>query len=232
MRSTAFPSISRWRGWSHRVGDVAGRWLELGILYVIAPSAFAWLVRRFDYRGAMFPLLWILTALCLWLLLRSPTFDRDLLLSLPLTHPHLRVVAVRFCVSVAALAIVSRVTAPAWFLWLPRQRPGLWWTLVFGYPWASALPQGIIWRVFFVHRYAQLFDHVTLLAVGGAAFGIAHLTFRNPIAIAMTAVGGVIFLDTYLATRSMLLATLEHGAYGIMVFTFGLGRYVYLAARP
>jgi hypothetical protein len=115
---------------------------------------------------------------------------------------------------------------------LPRQRPRLWWLLVVGYPGASALPQGVVWRVFFVHRYAALLDANRLLVLGGAAFAVAHLTFRNPTAVALTGVGGVLFLDTYLETHSMLLATIEHGAYGILVFTLGLGRYLYLAARP
>jgi hypothetical protein len=211
---------------------VTERWLELVLLYVVAPCAFAWMVRRVNYRGAMFPLLWVLTSACLVIALRDPAFDRALLYRFPLLHPHVRVAVLRFCVLTAALAIVSRISSPAWFLWLPRKQPRLWWLLLVGYPGASALPQGIIWRVFFVHRYAQLFDRGALLAAGGIAFGIAHVTFRNPVAIALTATGGAIFLDTYLATQSLLLATLEHGAYGIAVFTFGLGRYVYLASRP
>ena len=209
-----------------------GRWLELALLFGVVPCGFAWIVRRIDYRGAMFPLLWVLTCVCAVILWRDPSFDRAVLYRLPLLHPHVSLVVLRFCALSLALALVSRWTSPAWFLWLPRNQPRLWWLLLVGYPWASALPQGIIWRVFFVHRYAPILDHALLLAAGGVAFGLAHVAFRNPIAIAMTAAGGVLFLDTYLTTESMLLATLEHGAYGIAVFTFGLGRFVYLAARP
>jgi hypothetical protein len=39
------------------------------------------------------------------------------------------------------------------------------------------------------------------------------------------------FLETYMRTHSMLLAAVEHGAYGIVAFTAGLGRFLYLGAR-
>jgi uncharacterized protein len=47
-----------------------------------------------------------------------------------------------------------------------------------------------------------------------------------------TAIGGALFLQTYLASRSMLLATLEHAAYGMVAFTLGFGRFLYHGAIP
>jgi hypothetical protein len=209
-----------------------GLWVELIFVYVAMPVAFAYLVYRVGYRGSMFPLLWVVTGLCMFVLLRDGSFDRAILYRIPFEHPHMRVVAVRFVALSVLLAIVTRITAPEWFLWLPRKQPRLWVMFLFGYPAISAIPQGVVWRVFFEHRYNGMLGDEALLVVGGLTFAIAHLAYRNAIAIALTAVGGVMFLDTYIKTQSMLLATLEHGAYGIAAFTFGLGRYLYLAARP
>lgn len=208
------------------------RWVELIFVYVVIPVAFAYLVYRVGYRGSMFPLLWVITVICTAVLLRDPSFDRAIFYRVPFEHPHVRVAAVRFVVLALALAIVTRRAAPEWFLWLPRKQPRLWAMFLVGYPAVSAIPQGVVWRVFFEHRYAGLLGHDAMLVVGGLTFAIAHLAYRNAIAVALTAVGGVLFLDTYVKTQSMLLATLEHGAYGVAVFTFGLGRYLYLAARP
>jgi hypothetical protein len=68
--------------------------------------------------------------------------------------------------------------------------------------------------------------------IGALAFSLGHVIFRNVPALAITAVGGAFFLDTYLRTGSMLLAAAEHGAYGIIAFTAGLGTFLYLGARP
>jgi uncharacterized protein len=46
--------------------------------------------------------------------------------------------------------------------------------------------------------------------------------------VALTALGGLLFLHTYLVTGSMLVSSLEHAAYGVAAFTFGIGRSLYL----
>jgi hypothetical protein len=102
-----------------------------------------------------------------------------------------------------------------------------------GYPLLSALPRGFIWRVFFARRYAALFRRRHALLIAGAlSFAFAHLVFQNVLAVVATAIGGALFLHTYLASRSMLLATLEHATYGVAAFTLGLGRFLYHGAIP
>jgi hypothetical protein len=46
----------------------------------------------------------------------------------------------------------------------------------------------------------------------------------------MTALGGVHFGRTYAKTGSTLQVTLEHGLWGWLAFTIGLGWYVYSGA--
>jgi hypothetical protein len=208
------------------------RWVEFTALYAVLPVSFAVVVWRTGYRRSMAPILWVASLGVLAALLRDPTFDSSTFLRLPLRHPHVKVMAVRFAVLGAGLLALGRWRARDGFLRLPRERPGLFLLFVVLYPALSVLPQGLIWRVFLVHRYALLFgDPATLTCAGAVAFSLAHLTYRNGTALFVTVIGGTLFLDTYLKTGSMLLSALEHGAYGMTAFTAGLGRFLYLGAE-
>jgi hypothetical protein len=207
-------------------------WVELVVLYVGAPAALSWAVRRFSYRRAMAPLLWVVSAFALALLLRDPSFDRGSLVRLPLSDPYLHLAAVRFLVLAPSVLTLGRLLAPAEFLMFPRVRPGLWLALAALYPLLSAVPQGVLFRVYFVYRFGELFpSHAVLLLAGAVVFSLGHVVFRNVPALVLTAAGGAVFLDTYLHTHSMLLAAAEHGAYGVVAFTAGLGKFLYLGAR-
>ena len=140
--------------------------------------------------------------------------------------------ALRFCAFAVPLLALGRWLAPDDFLRFLRRRPGLWLAFAALYPALSVLPQGILYRVFFMNRYGPLFESRGVLLLAGAlAFSFGHVIFRNVPALVITAVGGAMFLETYVHTRSMLLAAVEHGAYGIVAFTAGLGRFLYLGAR-
>lgn len=205
---------------------------EFGLFYGVLPIAFAIAAHRLDYRGAMVPVLWLVSLCILLALYLDPTFDAKVLWALPLDAATLEPTLLRFAGLGSALLLYGRWLSPGSFLDLPRKRPRLWLMFVVGYPLLSAVPQGLIWRVFLAHRYASLFgDQITLVCFGAAAFSLAHLAFWNLTAIAVTALGGALFLWTYLHTHSMLLAAFEHGAYGIVAFSAGFGPYLYRGAR-
>jgi hypothetical protein len=209
------------------------RWIELVVLYVVTPVTLAWAFERFSYRRAMAPLLWVASAVAIALLLRDPSFDREALFRMPLADPYVWRVAVRFCALAVPVLALGRWLTPHEFLRLPRQRPGLWLALAVLYPLLSAVPQGILYRVYFAQQFGALFENRLLfLAAGALVFSLGHVVFRNVPALVLTAIGGALFFDTYLHTHSMLLAAAEHGAYGVVAFTAGLGRFLYLGARP
>jgi hypothetical protein len=180
----------------------------------------------------MAPLLWVAAGLATLLVLRDPAFDRAVLYRLPLEDPYVEVMALRFGALAVPLLALGRWLAPEDFLRFLRRRPGLWLAFALLYPALSVLPQGILYRVFFLQRYGPLFESRPVLLLAGAlAFSFGHVIFRNVPALVITAVGGAMFLETYMRTHSMLLAAIEHGAYGIVAFTAGLGRFLYLGAR-
>jgi membrane protease YdiL (CAAX protease family) len=89
-------------------------------------------------------------------------------------------------------------------------------------------PQELIFRTYLFHRYRALFgSDRALVAASAVAFGLAHLFFANWWAPLLSTAGGWLFARTYLRTRSTLQATVEHGLWGDVVFTVGLGWYFY-----
>jgi len=204
--------------------------LEAIVLYAGLPLAFDRVIAR-GHRRLLLPGLWVLAAATALVLRADPTFDGARLWSLHAEPWFVRMLVARTVAGVAAIAVLSRRIAPETFLALPRTRPGLWVLVGVFYPVLSVLPQGVFWRVFFVHRYAPLLgDGAAMLVAGALAFAFAHVVFRNVAAVALTAIGGLLFLHTYLATGSMLLSGLEHAAYGVAAFTFGVGRSLYLGS--
>jgi hypothetical protein len=202
--------------------------LEAIALFVGLPLAFDRMLTR-GYRRLLFPGLWALVVAAVLVLRADPTFDGSRLWSLRIDPAYARVLVARTLVGVGVVAMVSRRVARETWLVLPRTRPGLWLLFAILYPVLSVLPQGVFWRVFFVHRYEPLFgEGLAMLAGGTAAFAFAHVIFRNAIAVALTALGGLLFLQTYLVTGSMLVSSLEHAVYGVAAFTFGIGRFLYL----
>jgi hypothetical protein len=208
-------------------------WLavEAIALYGGLPVLFDYAVRR-GYRRVLFPSLWLLAGIAALALRADGSFDGGRLWSLDIDPGYARVLVVRAVLAVAVLAVLSYRSMPEAFLTLPRRMPGFWVILAVAYPIVSVLPQGFLWRVFFVQRYGPLLGHEAgMLVAGTVAFAFAHLAFRSPTAIVLTGLGGALFLHAYLVTGSMLVSSAEHALYGIAAFTFGVGRELYLGTR-
>jgi membrane protease YdiL (CAAX protease family) len=91
------------------------------------------------------------------------------------------------------------------------------------------IPQELIYRTFFFHRYGPLFGEARWLAVAvnGLLFGFAHIIFGSYVSIVLTALLGFLIAWRYERTRSFWGAWLEHTIYGCLIFTIGLGRYFF-----
>ncbi|WP_051205249.1 CPBP family intramembrane glutamic endopeptidase [Salinimicrobium xinjiangense] len=96
----------------------------------------------------------------------------------------------------------------------------------FLYPIASVLPQEIIYRVYYFHRYKQLIPEKYLLMFSNAfIFGLTHFIYANWVAPIATFLAGWIFIYNYYKTRSLLNVSLEHYFYGLIMFTIGFGYF-------
>jgi membrane protease YdiL (CAAX protease family) len=100
------------------------------------------------------------------------------------------------------------------------------WLLAVGaYPFLSAWPQEVLYRVFFFHRYGALVGPKVLLATNAAAFGTLHLVYPNLVAPLLSVPAGLLLALTYRRTRAMGPVWLEHALYGLALLGLGLGGY-------
>ncbi|WP_169508951.1 CPBP family intramembrane glutamic endopeptidase [Amorphus coralli] len=205
-------------------------WVELVLLFVVAPPLVFLIARELNVR--VFAVMAFVLPIFVVLLIGDRTFSwRATFWAMPRLRDFAAVLAL-FAPLAAALALLVYLTLPGRFLWLPRRLTDLWLTIMIFYPLASAASQEVIYRVLFFHRYEVLFGghRHAMIAANAVLFGAAHILFGNWIAIVLTGIGGVLFAWRYERTRSFWPVWLEHSLYGNLVFTVGLGRYLYSGA--
>ena len=203
--------------------------LEMLLLYGLLPGA-GFLIIRYINAPAIL-LLPPLTLLYIWLLWRDKSFTLRPLVTAP-PKSALAAIAKTALILVPLLILSAWLIEPARFFRMPLERPQLWLTIMLAYPVISVLPQELIYRVFFFHRYAPLFKGKERLATltNAALFAAGHIIFLNPLAIALTFLGGLLFAHRYQQSKNLWPVTLEHTLYGLLIFTTGLGIYFYSGA--
>jgi uncharacterized protein len=199
-------------------------WVEFVLLFVGLPLGY-----RFSPRPIpALPVLWLAALYCNWQLRRDPTFSPTLLWNPRPVEGQLPSILICFVVSAALVWLAVRLIAPELLFSFVRARPGFWALVMVLYPVLSVYPQGIIYRSFLMHRYASLFPPgLSLIVVSAAAFAFMHIIFQNPLAVALTFAGGLLFAWRYNATSSLFTSSFEHALYGCWLFTIGLGQYFY-----
>lgn len=197
-------------------------WGELLGLFIGLPLLFAF---KSDELPEL-PVLGAVTLLVTAYLWRDVGFDPQRFWSWRPHRAALRRVLLRF-VLLAPLLVLGTVLLDPVRLWaLPRERPGFWLFVVALYPFLSAYPQEVLYRGFFFHRYGELFaDRRLLLAANVLLFAFLHVIYHNGVAVLLTLVGGALFARTYERTGSILVVSVEHTLYGIVLFTAGYDRY-------
>ncbi len=200
-------------------------WLEWSLLFVAAPIAIGFGVRKMPWLLVLFG---VAVAAGIWLSQRggfhlkhfwhgeNPAHERQ----------QLKKILLRFTGSAVALIGLVLALFPHKLFHFPRTMPLYWAAVLLAYPLLSVYPQELFYRAFFVRRYRHLFPRKELLFLASAlVFAWMHLIFRNPFAVVLTLVGGVFFTHTYIRTRSLRLVCLEHALYGNLIFTIGLGEF-------
>lgn len=200
-------------------------WLECSLLFVAAPVAIGFGVRKLPWLLLLFG---VAVAAGLWLSQHGGFHRKHFWHGQNLAHErqHLKQILLRFLG--CAMALIGLVLAcfPHKLFLFPRTMPLAWAAVLLAYPLLSVYPQELFYRAFFVRRYRHLFPRREWLLLANAlVFAWMHLIFRNPFAVVLTLVGGLFFTHTYIRTRSLRLVCLEHALYGNLIFTIGLGEF-------
>ncbi len=197
---------------------------EFLLLFAVLPLAY----RLSPWPIPALPVLWTVTLYCYWQLRRDPTFPASRLWN---PHPlaaQLASILVLVLIGASLLYAGVKLFAPGLLFSFVRTRPVLWAAVMVLYPLLSVYPQGLIYRSFLMHRFAALFpSQFAMVLVSAIAFAWLHIIFRNPLAVALTFAGGLLFAWRYQATGSLLTSSAEHALYGCWLFTLGLGQYFY-----
>ncbi len=201
---------------------------ELIALFVVLPLGF-----RFRLVPLPpVPALWLLAAYCVYRLLGDAAFSRKLLWNADLLFPAAPQILAIFGGCAVLVGAGVHFLAPRLLFEFVRRAPALWAVMMVFYPVLSVYPQGLVYRAFFFERYRALFPNpAVLIAMSAGAFSFAHIIFRNPIAVGLTLIGGLLFAWRYAETRSLFTSSFEHALYGCWMFTIGLGEYFYKGAR-
>ncbi len=204
--------------------DRRTRWLEAATLFGAVP----FLIRLALPTRYLLPVLWVVSLIVYLALRRSRTFDPASLTTWNGWRREVRPMLLRFVLVAIVLIVALALHQPRLLFSLPVRNARLWLMVLTLYPFLSVFPQGLIYRAFFMHRYAVLFGGPATVRLAGAlVFSFAHLPFGNPVALIFTFFGGLVFLATYQRTGSLLLAWLEHALYGNLLFTVGWGYFLY-----
>lgn len=196
---------------------------ELFLLFIVLPLLF-----YFDLIPGhkSIPLL-LAFAYCLTILLRDKTFDRKQLGAR--RFKGFRYILIRYAATLVILTVYLLIFEPENFLIIPKQLPWLWLAIMIFYPIWSALPQELIFRVFFFHRYHNIITNANILVLLNAfLFAFMHIIFNNWVALVGGFIVGVFWAQTYLKTRSLITVSAEHALYGNFIYTIGLGHYFYV----
>ena len=133
-------------------------------------------------------------------------------------------VGLRFLAFALLSTLYVYLTNPNDLFRVVSDAPLMWIGICVFYTLVSAIPQEIFYRFFFYERYAFLLNNQWLFIVLNAGlFSLAHTMFNNTLVFILTFIGGLLFAHTYYQTRSLALVCIEHTAYGLWLYTVGMG---------
>lgn len=205
------------------------RWIEFVAFFVAIPLAIA----LFLPPRMLFPALLVFSVAGLALIWLTGEFDWRELVRGWTRIDWLRIAAFGLFVGAAGFLVMA-ATRPGFVPNTSSERLRflvLLWAL---YPLLSALPQELIFRALYFHRYAPLMgSERAARLVNAAIFSLAHLMYWSLVVAVMTFVGGWIFAKLY-QEKGFPAAWVAHAIAGNMLFSVGMGAYFWSGAvvRP
>lgn len=198
------------------------KYLELFAIYILLPSLFY--LNIFPVSKILFLL--VLSILLFFVLAFDSQFNYKSLISLDRHSTHISTLMVRFLLSAIVLMAIALILAPESFFTFPISKPIRWIQFSFLYFIFSVIPQELLYRVYFYHRFEHLFSNrFSLIVINSMLFAFVHIVYHNFIAVAFTLIGGYFFSSTYTTTRSFIIISIEHFMYGYFIFSCGFERF-------
>lgn len=193
-------------------------WFEWIILFIALPLALKWLPVQ--------PLYYLigLGALGIFYLLQASTFPSKRFLQWTSINwvNHLLL----FLSVTLVLSLIIYFFKHALWLEFPMAKTEKYLLSLALYPLLSVIPQEVIYRAFYYHRYPRIISNRNLLLLSNSfAFGFSHIIYGNWVAPAGAFLISFIFSIIYLKSKSLPIVCLVHYVYGIMIFTIGFGHY-------
>ncbi len=206
-------------------------WIECLSLFLLLPGVLS--LNGF-HRPTLYTGLWVTCVYCFWMLVSGHGFSWRHLWQGEDWDKQARFYALLRFVAATSLAIlIIGLLAPGHLFDFPRYRPEMWLMVMTFYPLISVVPQELVYRSFFCRRYAALFgEHWLMILANASCFAFMHIVLQNWVAPLLCLIGGLLFSYSYRQHRSLKWASLEHAAYGCMIFTVGLGTYFFHGLRP
>lgn len=201
-------------------------WAECAAIFFILPITLYWFRHALAFK--LLPVVILLALICLAFLFADKTFEPSVLWNTRDFGRHLTEILIAFvCIGIFLAAFTYFVYGHR-FLVFPIDKPNACLIFILMYPLLSALPQEIIFKSFFFHRYGSIFPGpVPLILFNGLSFGLFHLWYANVIAPVFSVFAGMILAYRYLKTRSLIMITIEHSLLGIFLYIIGLGWFFY-----
>ncbi|MAD02799.1 MULTISPECIES: CPBP family glutamic-type intramembrane protease [unclassified Pseudoalteromonas] len=198
------------------------RWFEFTLIFVSLPLLGFFL--RAYLANWLIPALIILMIVCGMLLLSDPHFKRFRLTSLgQFSAVKRRLFSFFFLGALFSGMFYGIMNQENWFS-LPRNSFNDWLMLLLLYPILSVMPQELIFRTYFFHRYKRIMPSKTVrIIVSASVFALAHIVYANVLAVLLAFLGGLLFSYTYSQSRSTFVCVIEHSLWGLWMFTLGLG---------
>ena len=200
------------------------RWSELIGLFLLLPLLVIFAIQ--NHARWLMPLLVSVGLLCLTLLLTDKQFKRKRLWRTKGCWQHIKSTLWFFVPLASLLCVLLYLFSPNLWLDLPTKHPQLWLTTLLIYPLISVLPQELIFRTFFFHRYKPILpDKRHRWWLSSMLFGLAHMVYGNWLAVIGSGLAGFLFGYRYMQSKSTLVVAIEHTLWGSFIFTVGLGAF-------
>ena len=195
---------------------------ELILFYIGGPLLFYYGIWNFTFMAVLI----VMGALAGFLLYYDKTYPTRYLVNLRAFRRQLPNIFRFFLPTALLMALAVWLYNDSWLVVLPKNHPWLWLFVMIAYPLFSIVPQAILYRAFFIHRYKDLIPNVkALILLSSMLFSFGHIIFHNWLAIALTFIAGLLFTYRYVRTRSLATSVLEHAMYGNWIYTIGMGAY-------